>query len=190
MKLIDGGIFLQRRVKAGDIKAFETLFREFYAPLVSFAYGFVNDRDTAEEMVQDFFYHYWKNRESLEIKVSLKAYLFSSVKNFSIKFLEKQQVRRRYAERMLAQTEEAEATSFIDEMGARELQQEIDRALGALPERCRTIFKMNRYQGLKYHEIAEALSVSVKTVEADMTRTLKVLRQSLASYQKEPEIKS
>lgn len=190
MKLIDSGIFLQRRVREGDIKAFETLFKEFYAPLVRFAYGFVNDRDTAEEMVQDFFYHYWKNREGLEIKVSLKAYLYSSVKNFSIKFLEKQQVRRRYAERMLAQTEEAEATSIVDEMGARELQQEINRALGALPERCRTIFKMNRYQGKKYHEIAEALSVSVKTVEADMTRTLKVLRQSLASYQKEPEIKS
>jgi len=187
---MDSGIFLQRRVREGDIKAFENLFREFYSPLVGFAMGFVNDQDTAEEMVQDFFYHYWKNRESIEIKVSLKAYLFNSVKNFSFKFLEKQQVRRRYAERILAQTEEAEATTFADEMGARELQKEIDHALSTLPERCRKVFKMNRVQGMKYQEIAQTLSVSVKTVEADMTRTLKVLRKSLENYQKEPEIKS
>jgi len=190
MKRIRSGIFLQQKVRAGDLKAFENLFREFYAPLVHFALGFVNDQDTAEEMVQDFFYHYWKNRESIEIKVSLKAYLFSSVKNFSFKFLEKQQVRRRYAERILAQTNEVETITFADELNARELQKKIDAALETLPERCRKVFKMNRVQGLKYQEIAQALSVSVKTVEADMTRALKVLRKSLADYHKEPGIKS
>jgi len=190
MKLIDSGFFLQLRIKKGDIKAFETLFREYYNPLSNFALRFVNDPDTAEEIVQDFFYHLWKNKESINITGSLKSYLYSAVKNFSLKYLDKQAVRRRYAERILSETTTEANESFEPELEARELKKEIDKALETLPERSREIFRLSRFEGLKYREIAEKLSVSVKTVEADMTRTLRILRKNLSEYGKVPQTKN
>ncbi|MEE4176023.1 MAG: RNA polymerase sigma-70 factor [Bacteroides sp.] len=190
MKGVQNEIRLQYRVKEGNIQAFETLFRAYYEPLCRLAVGFVKDLDTAEEIVQDFFFNYWKNREEINIKVSVKAYLYNAVRNASLKHLERQDVRRRYAERVLAGNEQPKQVLVTDEIGAREMLREIDEALATLPERCRVVFKMSRYEGLKYHEIAEELSVSVKTVEADMTRTLKLLRERLARFQEEPEIKT
>lgn len=190
MKGLKNEIWLQYRVKEGNIEAFETLFRKYYEPLCNWAFNFVKDADTAEEIVQDFFFNYWKNREVVNIRVSVKAYLYSAVRNASLKYLEKQEVQRRYAKRILGESPREEVVLITDEMDARELQKEIDQALASLPERCRVIFKMSRYEGLKYQDIADKLSVSVKTVEADMTRTLKILRKRLARYQGEPEIKT
>lgn len=190
MKGLNNEIWLQYRVKEGNIQAFETLFRAYYEPLCRLAFGFVKDQDTSEEIVQDFFFNYWKNREEINIKISVKAYLYYAVKNASLKHLGRQDVRRRYAERVLNESVETQQVLVTDEIGAREMQKEIDEALATLPERCRVIFKMSRYEGLKYQEIAEELSVSVKTVEADMTRTLKLLRERLARFQEEPDIKT
>lgn len=190
MKLIDSGIFLQLRIKSGDLKAFEILFREYYNPLCHFALGFLDDQDTAEEIVQDFFYHFWENRHRIQIYRSLKAYLFGSVKNSSIKYLERQAIRRRYADRILTENNNLLLTGIETEFEARELKSEIDKALETLPERSREIFRMNRFEGLKYKEIALKLSVSVKTVEADMTRTLKVLRERIVNFYKEPLVKN
>ena len=190
MKLISSGLFLQNRVKRGDLKAFETLFREYYNPLSNFALGYVNDPDTAEEIVQDFFYHFWKNKENINVTGSLKAYLFSAVKNFCLKHIEKQSVRRRYAERILTETADEEKISFQPELEAKELKKEIDKVLESLPERSREIFRLSRFEGLKYREIADKLSVSVKTVEADMTRTLKILRERISAYEKAPQTKN
>ncbi len=190
MKLIDSGIFLQLRIKSGDLKAFEVLFREYYNPLCNFALSFVNDQDTAEEIVQDFFYHFWENKQRIQIYSSLKAYLFGSVKNSSLKYLDRQAVRRRYADRILTENNNVVLTGIEPELEARELKSQIDKALEALPERSREIFRMNRFEGLKYKEIAEKLSVSVKTVEADMTRTLKVLRERIVNFYKDPLAKN
>ena len=188
MKLINSGLFLQQRIKSGDIKAFETLFRENYAPLCRFAKSFVNDTDTAEEIVQDFFYHFWKNKETIQVKISLKAYLFGSVKNLAIKHIEKQIVRRKYAERILAESPDSNWYNFENELDAKELKNKIEQSLELLPDRCRLIFRLNRFEGLTYQKIAEALSVSVKTVEADMTRTLKHIRSTLSELEKIPEV--
>ena len=190
MRGIKNEFWLQLQVKEGNIGAFENLFRAYYEPLCNLALGLVKDLDTAEEIVQDFFYNFWKNREQINIRISVKAYLYNSVRNASLKYLDKQNVRRRYAERVLEENTGVGQVLLTDEIGARELQKEIDTALNSLPERSRVIFRLSRYEGLKYQEIAEKLSISVKTVEADMTKTLKVLRKRLARFQEEPEIKT
>jgi RNA polymerase sigma-70 factor (ECF subfamily) len=190
MKGLKNEFWLQYKVREGNIGAFETLFRVYYQPLCNLAMSLLKDADTAEEVVQDFFFNYWKNREEIFIRVSVRAYLFNAVRNASLKYLERQGVRRRYAERVLAENPEAKQVLLTDEIEARELQREIDQALASLPERCRVIFRMSRYEGIKYQDIAEELSVSVKTVEADMTKTLKVLRKRLAGFNEEPEKKA
>lgn len=186
MNLTNNGFNAQRRIKQSDITAFEGLFREFYSPLCHFSAGFVNNMDTAEEIVQDFFYNYWKNREKIDIKVSVKSYLYTSIRNQSLKHINQQEVRRRYVDLITATSTETGKYNHLEEIQARELQQIIDKTLDSLPERCRLVFSMSRLEGRKYQEIANELDISVKTVEANIGKALHHLRISLENYQKEP----
>jgi RNA polymerase sigma-70 factor, ECF subfamily len=174
-----------KQIRQNNLQAFEKLFREYYAPLCRYAYRFVNDMDTAEEIVQDFFYHYWKDRKKIRIRLSVKSYLFRSVKNNALKYLDQVAVRRRYAERIIAVASESDQETLMEQIHAKELQQIINDTLQELPERCRIIFTMNRFDGFKYHEIAQRLSISVKTVEANMSKALQVFRKKLKEYHEE-----
>jgi RNA polymerase sigma-70 factor, ECF subfamily len=177
------GITFQRRTRDDDISAFEMLFREYYASLVNYAYGFLKDRDDSEEIVQEFFYNYWKNRKNINIKISVKAYLFRSIRNNSLKHLDNIAVRKRYADRVLLRS--MDQTDYENgEMELDELNRLIDATLSELPERCGRIFRMSRFDGLKYDEIARELSVSIKTVEANMSKALKLLRERLGKHYK------
>jgi RNA polymerase sigma-70 factor (ECF subfamily) len=169
---------LQIKVKNNDVAAFEKIFREYYAPLCMYAMQFVGDQDVAEEIVQDFFYRYWKNRQKMSIRFSLKSYLYQAVRNSSLKYLRHEAVKQKYADTM----NQTDRSSF-PEYGEKELQAFIDGVLESLPDRCSKIFRMNRFEDLTYKEIAEKLSVSVKTVEADMGKALKAFRNKLSEYQ-------
>jgi RNA polymerase sigma-70 factor, ECF subfamily len=172
----------QQKIRKGDINAFESLFRQYYKLLCQFAVKYVKDKDTAEEIVQDFFYQYWKNRETMTITVSLKAYLYMSVRNNSLKYLRQKGVRQKYADDVYAKLTHSELQTQQDNLDVKELQNKIDEILDQMPERCATIFRMSRYEGLKYREIAHALSISVKTVEANMGKALQTLREKLHNY--------
>ena len=174
-------ISIQRRARNNDISAFEMLFRKYYAALVNYAYGFTKDMDASEEIVQDFFYNFWKNRREINIRLSIKSYLFRSIRNNSIKYLEAVAVRRRYAERVINAAKGNPGYENTD-LEVKELKDLIEHTLKELPERCVNIFRMSRFDGLKYEEIAAKLSVSVKTVEANMGKALKLLRERLGKY--------
>lgn len=172
---------IHRRARKDDVAAFEKLFRTYYAELVNYSYGFVKDFDAAEEIVQDFFYNYWKNRKEINIRFSVKSYLFRAVRNNSLKYLDAVAVRRRYADRILAGLKEE--TGYEDtELEYSELMKVIEETLSELPGRCGEVFRMSRFGGMKYEEIAEEMSVSVKTVEANMSKALKLLRDRLGNY--------
>lgn len=185
MKLIKTTLGSQQRIREGDVKAFEKLFREYYAPLCHYAARFVKDIDAAEEIVQDFFYNYWKNRETMTIRISVKSYLYRSVHNNALKYLEQLAVRKRYAETIQSSSSEMELSSLSEELDARELGRIIDSALMELPDRSRQIFRMSRFDGMKYQEIADKLSISVKTVESNMGKALHILREKLKQYHAE-----
>jgi len=166
------------RIRNGDVGQFESLFRSSYVSLVRYAKTLIKDHDTAEEIVQDLFYRIWKDREKLNIESSLNGYLFRSVHNKCLHFIEHNRVVERHAEDMAyQQTETQESPSDI--LNYKELQEKIASILERLPDRCGKIFTMSRFEGLKYSEIAEKLSVSVKTVEANMGRALKEFRKEL-----------
>ncbi len=168
-----------RRIRQGDKKEFEALFRSSYASLVRYAQVILKDHDTAEEIVQEFFFRLWQDKEKLNVESSLNGYLYRSVHNRCLHYIEHQKVVERHSSDVAAtMTDLGEPVTDI--IYYNELQSKIVKVLNRLPDKCSTIFTMNRFEGLKYSEIAEKLSVSVKTVEANMGRALKEFRKALA----------
>jgi len=167
-----------RRIRQGDIQQFESLFRSSYVSLVRYAMTVIKDHDTAEEIVQDLFFRLWQNKDKLNIESSLNGYLFRSVHNSCLHFIEHQKVIVKHVNEMSYESDEASGNTD-DSLNFKELQEKIARILERLPEKCGKIFCMNRFEGLKYSEIAEKLSISVKTVEANMGKALKEFRKAL-----------
>jgi RNA polymerase sigma-70 factor, ECF subfamily len=168
-----------RRIRQGDKQEFEKLFRSSYASLVRYAKTILRDHDTAEEIVQELFFRLWQDRGSLSIESSLNGYLFRSVHNRSLHYIEHQKVVDRHAGEIAASAVET-AEPVTEEIYYSELQSKVARVLDKLPEKCRIIFRMSRFEGLKYNEIAAKLSVSLKTVESNMGKALKEFRKALA----------
>jgi len=173
-------LLIFKQIKDGDIHAFETLFRSCYEPLCRYACRFVENMDIAEEIVQDLFYVLWKDRQNLNIFTSVNGYLYRSVKNKSLQQLEKETVRDAYRT-TVAENTSIEIRTPQEELEYKELEQLIWETLRQLPERRQKIFRMNRIQGKKYNEIAEELNISVKTVEAEISKALRLLRANYKS---------
>ncbi|MCU0391869.1 MAG: RNA polymerase sigma-70 factor [Thermoflexibacter sp.] len=168
-------------IKQDSERTFEQVFHEYYEKLSHYAYSFLKDMDEAEEIVQGIFYCYWEKRKSLEITTSLKSYLYKMVYNRCLNVKKHEKVRIEYQKyKMVDFCQSPNYTSDIIER--RELEKQIDKAIEGLPEQCRIIFKMSRFDELKYSEIAEQLGISPKTVENQMGKALKVLRRQLIDY--------
>jgi len=170
-------LLIFKKIKDGDIGAFETLFRSYYEPLCRYAYQFVENLETAEEIVQDLFYVIWKERNNLQIFTSVNGYLYRSVKNKSLQHIEKLTVRDKY-QKMYDDNSVVETFTPLEELEYKELEQQIENVLCRLPGRRQKIFRMNRMEGKKYNEIAQELNISVKTVEAEISKALRELRDN------------
>ncbi|HNV52473.1 MAG TPA: RNA polymerase sigma-70 factor [Tenuifilaceae bacterium] len=177
MSLVD--LNRQGKIKRDDLGEFEELFNSYYVPLCNYVYSIIKDTDQSEEIVQEFFYTYWKNRKEISIKLSLKAYMYKSVRNSAIRYLQHKQIEEKYRKHAFAEEYVSSSNSLLEDT---ELMGVVENTLNQLPERCRQVFELSRFSGLKYHEIAEMLSISVKTVEADMTKALMMFRQNLGRY--------
>ena len=172
-------LLLFAKVRDGDIRAYETLFRRYYEPLCLYGKKITNDIDVAEEIVQELFYTLWKDRASLRIVWSVKPYLYGAVRNQSLQYLEHLKVRRQYYQKMTANglPESDPHDSPLEILECKELEQRLDIALERMPKRRRDIFRMNRFEGMKYEQIAREMSLSVKTIEAEMSKALCELRK-------------
>jgi RNA polymerase sigma-70 factor (ECF subfamily) len=171
-----------RKIRRGDLDSFEKLFHKYYNGMKGYAESLVRKSEVAEEVVQDVFYNIWKNRDSLRINRSWHSYLFRSVFNNSMMYLRKARIEFPLEESSVPEPFEWDNDpSQLMQTG--ELSEVISRSLRRLPDRTREIFLLNRREGMKYREIADRLSISVKTVEAHMGRALKDLRESLKKYE-------
>ncbi|MGD0340129.1 MAG: RNA polymerase sigma-70 factor [Bacteroidales bacterium] len=166
------------RIRQGDKAEFESLFRSSYVSLVRYAKSIIRDHDTAEEIVQDLFFKLWQDREKINIESSLNGYLFRSVHNRCLHYINHMRIVGKHVEETVSE-QTLKVEDPVDIIRYKELQEKINLILKRLPERCSLIFYMNRFEGLKYNEIAEKLSVSVKTVEANMGKALKEFRKAL-----------
>ena len=151
----------------------------YYPHLCSFALKYVGTSEDAEEIVQEVFFKVWENVESIAIKTSLKSYLYGAVRNGCFNFIKHQKVKLAHAEH-----EKHVRQNYFqkDLLEIDELREAILNAVDKLPERCREIFELSKYEGKKYKEIADQLNISIKTVENQMGKALKMLREDLAPY--------
>ncbi len=169
-----------KKIQKGDIRVFESLFREYYEQLCQWAYQYLNDRDASEEVVQDLFYNIWLKRESILFRTSVKSYLYKSVSN-NCKMILRQKNRRTEIEAEMAKNT-AVMESPENMLESDELNDVVNKTLDDLPLRSATIFIMSRFDGMKYSEIANELQISVKTVEANMSKALALFRKNLEEY--------
>ena len=179
MQVIDNQIF--EAVRFGDEAAYERLFRAYYPRLCGFAATLVTDREEAEEVVQTLFCRLWEQRDTLEVTTSVQAYLFRAVRNASLNHLKKVKIRDAYKSHNLTVMEQNHEFQ-PDHAVHSELRLALEKAIAELPEQCRLIFKMSRFEELKYKEIAEKLGISPKTVENQMGKALKVLRLQMVEF--------
>jgi RNA polymerase sigma-70 factor (ECF subfamily) len=158
---------------------FEGLFKAHFKNLHSYALMLVKDEAVAEEIVQQVFYKLWE-QQGLVGDEPVAGYLYRAVHNTCLNHLKHAKVRNTYSAHVHRTA--ATHTPDTDHAALRELQQKIDEVLGELPEQCRTVFQLSRYEGLGYRDIAAKLGISVKTVEAQMTKALKIMRTRLAAW--------
>ena len=170
------------RIKNGDEYSFELLFRKYYVRLCCFANKFLNDPEEAREIVQDVFLKLWEAREDIKPEDSLNSYIFSVARNKCINKLRRRHVESKYTEILQLVYAENREISPHDSLLANELGNEFAIAIEKLPDKCREIFDLSRIEGLRYSEIASMLQISVKTVEAHMSKALKILRIELKDY--------
>ena len=159
---------------------FERVFKEHFKGLHSYAITIVRDDADAEEIVQNVFYKLWERREQMAELQSVNAYLYRSVYNESLNYLKHQKVKMAYQAH--AVNHSPQQTGGSDSASVKELEAKIQVAMNDLPEQCRTVFQLSRFEELKYREIADRLGISVKTVENQMGKALKILRSKLAEY--------
>jgi len=173
---------LLSRIRQGDQGAFDVLFRAHYAPLVRHVEGMLRRRDVAEEVVQDVMLELWRRRETLVVDDSLRAYLYRATRNRALNHLRHEAIVRRSEPELTPDGESGGGpradTVLVDE----EIDVAVRQAVAELPDRCREVFELSRVRGLKYAEIATALGISVKTVEAQMGKALRLLRERLAPW--------
>ncbi len=179
IQTIDSDILLA--IRQGNERVFETVFRKHYQSLCNYACGILKDMDDAEEVVQSIFMKFWEQREGIEINVSLKSYLYRAVHNTCLnrlKHLKIQEVHKQYVGNYYEENHDS-ATEMMEKVV---LENRISNALEKLPEQCRLIFKMSRFEELKYQEIADRLGLSIKTVENQIGKALRIMRTELADY--------
>lgn len=162
-------------------KFIEFLFKSFYSPLCKAVYKIVRDADAAEDIVQEVFYKVWRNRETLDLSKSVKSYLYRSAVNTALNYLEKHKRTIDLEENEVIKSG-LSANATEDILDGTELEQKINYAIDGLPPRCKAVFVMSRFEEMSYQEIADALNVTVKAVEKQMSKALQILREALKMY--------
>lgn len=167
-------------LRHGDEAAYDAVFRQWYEPLCHYACRLADgDMDEAEDLVQQAFVKLWEYRNQLQVTWSLKAYLYKTVHNACLNRLRSRAVQSKYLE---FNAQQLETMHTPPDDTSPELLERFQRAMDALPPQCRHIFELSRFEALKYREIAEQLGISIKTVETQMGKALRVLRLQLADY--------
>jgi RNA polymerase sigma-70 factor, ECF subfamily len=173
--------YLIRSLAKQDEAAFEHVFKTHFKKLHAYACSIIKDETSAEEVVQQVFLKLWERSKGLSISGSIAAYLYRAVYNESLNYLKHQKVQSGYQQHF-SHSMKNENDTAGKKLSLKELETRLNKAMNELPEQCRTIFQLSRFEELRYREIAHHLGVSVKTVENQMGKALKILRTKLADF--------
>ena len=165
---------IRDRIKSGDQRAFEQMFRMFYIPLCDYAVMILGEQAEAEDVVQDLFMHIWKSRAKMEVQESVKSYLFTSVRFRALNVLKHKIVERKHGALLTEFIENLQCSDYSEEEVQRI--EQIKEVLQTLPSQCRVVFTMSCLDGKKYKEIAEELGISVNTVKSHIMKAYRDIR--------------
>lgn len=173
---------LVKRMQEGDKQAFRLLFDRYYKIMLATAINILKDVSTAKDATQEVFLQFWKNRGTFEMPASLIGYLKRAVINRSLNQIK---ARKRLVEASNLTEMQTQETGANEKLEAEDLKKALNQALETLPERCRLVYVMRRLEGLSLKEIAKQLDISPKTVENQLTKALKVLKEAVKAFSKE-----
>lgn len=171
---------LVKEIRKGNKQAFEYLFKSYYPRLRGYAIRFVKDEETVRDIIQECFLHFWEKRAYLS-SLSLSSLLFAIVRNGCLNHLKHQAVVEKHQLEYLADIQGEERLYAADfgvdgeyKLLVDELQEQIDLVIGRLPQRCREVFILSRFDGLKNREIAEKFHISLTAVEVHISKALQI----------------
>jgi RNA polymerase sigma-70 factor, ECF subfamily len=176
------------KIRIGDSSIMNWLFNNYYIGLCTYAHRFTKNKSISEEIVQQSFFKLWEKKESIQIEGSFVGYLYRIVRNNCLNHIKHQQIINRFNERYLQSLNETEELINISQENglsiyiASELENKITKAIENLPDHCRKIFKMSRYEGLKHQEIAEQQGITINTVQKQISIALGKLKTELSAY--------
>ncbi|MFZ1749064.1 MAG: RNA polymerase sigma-70 factor [Saprospiraceae bacterium] len=176
MQLITGGEFLFL-AKSKPEEALEKIYASYYSHLCNQVYLIIHDENTAEDIVQDVFFEVWKKKDTININQSLVGYLKRACRNRTLNHIRDNKSRWEGDSQLVEIYDSSYST--VELMSAEELDLSIQRIIEELPERCGIIFALSRYEEMSYIEIASELDISIKTVENQISKALKILRENL-----------
>lgn len=171
---------LTGRLRNDDQLAFEVLYNRYFRKIYYFSLKFLQNKVETEDVVQNAFISLWEHRKTLDINQSVKSYLFKTVSNLIYNCLKRRAIRSRYIEYELKKSDNFSNLTY-DQVYFHDLEKSIDRIVTNLPPQQQRIFYMSRGDGFSYEKIAERLDISVRTVENQIYRTLRVIRKSLST---------
>lgn len=166
--------------KLSDNHTIEQYFFEYFEVLHRYAYTLLKDNEDARDVVQQVFMHLWEKKETLSIKQSVRAYLYTATHNHCLNRIKSRQTRQRHYNRFATGQDHA-TWNNEEQVSVRALKNEVLTAMESLPEKCREVFYKSRFEEKTYPEIAKELDISVKTVEAHMGKALHALRTKLSA---------
>lgn len=175
-------------IKKGDRKAFEFIYKSWYEPLVHFSNEYLSDLDAARNIVQNIFLRLWEKHELVDADSNLRSYLYMATRNACLSHMRHLRVEEAYFKKVAINQEDFQLNYDaleelkIDQIDFSRLEELIRDTIESLPERCREVFMLSRYQEMKNREIAEKLGISVKAVEANITRALLKLRRNTSEH--------
>ena len=172
---------LIEKLKSGDPDSFSDIFSAYYKDLIFFAYSFTHELSSAEDIVQDTFVKLWEDHENLNVTVSLKSILLKTIQNKCIDWHRHKKIVNNHSTYIIDNSPlyEYDTDNYVLRS---ELEEGIEKAIVNLPEKFKEAFEMNRFEGLKYQEIAAKLNVSIRTVEVRISKALELLRKSLVDF--------
>ena len=181
MHVLLSGQELADALHQGDKEVFGEVFKTYYERLCNYANSMLNNMDEAEEMVQGTFLTLWEKRDAIDIHTSVKSYLYQAVHNQSLNRIKHYKVRQIHTSYILNSADDS-VDSGNEKVIADELETKINEAVSSLPEQCRKVFQMSRFENLTYAEISQQLNISVKTIENHMGKALRIMREKLKDY--------
>ena len=174
-------LFIFNRMADGDKEAFRFFFDKYYTDLCNLVNIYLHNQAISEEIVQDVYIYFWERKDNIKIESSVKSYLLKASKHKSLNYLRNEKNKLNILEKLSKVTSNTpDVPDSI--MDASQIRAVIEQSVNSLPERCRQVYMLSREKDFTYREIANELGISEKTVENQMVKALKKLRELLRPY--------